>query len=259
MTTNETHLLKNDELKIEGYKSYSRNRQNAAKGGIATSIKTKHADYAFKISEGKDVEYIVTRHGQFQPPINVINYYGSQESRQKIEEINHNWECILKEIIEIENKREGQVLIKDANYHIGSSHVKENHPKTSVGGKHLIDLVSSGEYILVNSLDICKGGPFTRYDPSDPNNNAKKSLLDVIVVSKNLLKYIEKLDIDSKLEWTPYSQYKGHLKYHDHYALLLVFNQIPMRKQIKYPGKKFTIWNTKKMVGKFIGIKLKIT
>ena len=101
-----------------------------------------------KVSEGKSVEFIVTRHGQFQPAINVTNYYGSQESRQRVEEINENWDCIMKEVIEIRSKDEEIVLIGDANYHVGSSIVTGNHDKTSAGGHLMLDLVSSGEYVL---------------------------------------------------------------------------------------------------------------
>ena len=113
----------------------------------------------------------------------------------------------------------------------------------------MLDLVSSGEYVLINAMEICEGGPFTRYDPSEPNNTSKKSLLDIIIVSKNLQQFIEKLEIDSNLDWTPYGQFKGNLKYTDHYALKLSFIKIPMRKLTPLPGKKYTIWNTKRMNG----------
>ena len=57
---NETHNKKNDKFSIEGYKSFSRNRINNAMGGIASSVKNKHATYTLKISEGKNEEYLIT-------------------------------------------------------------------------------------------------------------------------------------------------------------------------------------------------------
>ena len=81
VTANETHLIKNNKFKLEGFNCFPRNRQNAAKGGIATCIREKHAKHALKVAEGKSVEYLVTRLGQFDPAINIINYYGAQESR----------------------------------------------------------------------------------------------------------------------------------------------------------------------------------
>ena len=135
------------------------------------------------------------------------------------------------------------------NRHVGSI-VPGNHAKTSVGGKLLIDLLNDGNYVQINVLDeVTSGGPFTRYDVGDPNNDAKKSLLDVVIASKALVPYIQKLYIDSKLKWTPSKNFNGVLKYPDHYALHLVIDNIPIRKSNYVPEKKHTIWNTKNREG----------
>ena len=88
-------------------------------------------------------------------------------------------------------------------------------------------------------------GPFMRYDKSDPNNNEKKSLLDLVVVSTDLLKYIERLEVDKELKWTPSRGSKGILKHSDHYALLLTFKDVPMSKSKPAACKKERIWNTR--------------
>ena len=41
-----------------------------------------------------------------------------------------------------------------------------------------------------------EGGPFTRKDPSFPNDEKKKSCLDLVLISKDLYRYVEKLFID---------------------------------------------------------------
>ena len=81
VTINETHLKANGKLNIEGYKTFTRNRKDQAKGGMATSVKNKNAATSLKVGEGEFDEYIITHHGEFQPAINVINYYGKQETR----------------------------------------------------------------------------------------------------------------------------------------------------------------------------------
>ena len=165
-----------------------------------------------KTAEGKNEEFIVTRHGQFEPAVNVINLYGSQESRLTVEQIRDHWEVIMEEVVKIESRGENLLLIGDVNRHVGSI-VPGNHAKTSVGGKLLIDLLNDGNYVLINALDeVTSGGPFTRYDVGDPNNDAKKSLLDVVIASKALVPYIQKLDIDSKLKWTPSKNFNGVLQ-----------------------------------------------
>ena len=158
------------------------------------------------------------------------------------------WEEILEIIIGIESKEENLIVIGDANRHIGS-YVKGNHPKTSVGGKLLLDLLAKEDYTLVNALDHVVNGPFTRYDPNDPYNNDKKSLLDIVIVSSNLKKFIDKLEIDSDLQWTPSRAVKGTLKFPDHYALLLTLKHIPMKLSQSFPPKKHVVWNTRKKMG----------
>ena len=67
---------------MPGFTCYNRNIQGVNGGGIATCIKNKDVKDTLKVFEGKDdEEMIITRHGQFDIPINVINIYGSQECR----------------------------------------------------------------------------------------------------------------------------------------------------------------------------------
>ena len=51
-------------------------------GGVATAVIDDEKSTTLKTMEGDDKdEFIVTRHGQFQRAVNIINYYGEQESR----------------------------------------------------------------------------------------------------------------------------------------------------------------------------------
>ena len=68
-----------------------------------------------------------------------------------------------------------------------------NHPKETHAGKLLLNLLENERYTLLNATDKVVNGPFTRYDKSDPENEDKKSLLDIVVISTELLKFIEKL------------------------------------------------------------------
>ena len=136
------------------------------------------------------------------------------------------------------------MLIGDVNGHVITM-IKGNHDKTSPGGKLLVDLLDGGKYVLVNALDITAGGPFTRYDCNEPDNDDKKSTINLVVVSTALVPYIQKLEIDNKLNWTPYRVKENKLNYPDHYALKLTFYNIPIRNQSYALSKKFLIWNTK--------------
>ena len=72
-------------------------------------MKLSDAPNAIKIEEGKgNNEFVVTRHGQFQTPINVINFYGQQECRETKETIERHW----KEVLEVS---ESLIFIGDTN------------------------------------------------------------------------------------------------------------------------------------------------
>ena len=134
------------------------------------------------------------------------------------------------------------------NRHVGK-YIPENHTKTTYAGCLLIELLNKGDYVLVNSLPIATNGPLTRYDSNNPSNDDKKSAIDFIIVSKSLETYIEKFEIDKNLNWTPHRESKMKIKHSDHYALLLVLDNVPKRKREFFPTRKHTIWNTKKPNG----------
>ena len=170
-------MKKDNKFKLEGFKCFSWNRVNAPNGCIATCVREEYAMDTLKMAEGKDQEYIITRHGQFSPAINILNIYGSQETRQSKEEIENKWDEITNEILKIEAKNESLLIIGDLNLHVGKA-VPNNHSKTSVRGKLLLNLIESSNYTLVNALDITTGGPFTRYERNTLDDENRKSLLD---------------------------------------------------------------------------------
>ena len=98
-----------------------------------------------------------------------------------------------------------------------------------------LDLVAKDEYTPVNSLDVVVNSPFTHYDPGDPENNDKKSLHDIVIVSTILVKFIDKLEIDKKLQWIPSRVVKGKLKFPDHHAPLLTLKNIPIKSRKSFP------------------------
>ena len=121
------------------------------------------------------------------------------------------------------------IVAGDLNRKVGTV-VPNNHDKVTAAGSLLLDLVNTGKYVIVNSLECVTGGPFTRYDVTDPDNEDKKSLLDYVIVSSNLVKYVEKLEIDKNLLWTLSKTMKGKIKYPDHYALQLSFKNLAIAK-----------------------------
>ena len=100
---NEIGLRKNKKVSLSGYTSYTRNRKtHEIMGGVATAVIEDEKASTIKIMEGENKdEFIVSRHGQFQRPVNVINYYGEQESRTEKSEVEEKWSRLTKILKEI--------------------------------------------------------------------------------------------------------------------------------------------------------------
>ena len=75
--------------------------------------------------------------------------------------------------------------------------------KISFGGNLLRALLDTGDYVCLNNSDKREGGPFTRFEPSCPDDITKQSCLDLVIVSKRLVPYVERVLIDSKKEFSP--------------------------------------------------------
>ena len=249
ITINETQAIGNKCVSLPGFKPFGRNRKDTGGGGIVTFVKNCLTADALKVYEGEgDDEIVITRHGQFSPAINVINVYGSQECRLGKDKITDNWDTIVNEIMKIEGKDEYFCLIGDLNRHVGKL-IPGNRDKLTFGGKKIVEFTECGKYKLINTSDIVIGGPFTRYDPSDPLNDSKKSALDLCLVSAELLEFVDTFEIDSERNFTPFRPGNGRLYYTDHYSINRIFKNLPVRQKKRQFVKKNIIWNTNKPGG----------
>ena len=204
ITLNEVGLRGSKKCSIQGYDSYTRNRQNQNMGGVVTAISKVESQFCLKVEEGENKdEYIVTQHGQFMKPINIINVYGEQEGRNKNHEIEERWLKICHHLKMIEDRNEEVILLGDMNKLVGNGDygVSGNNAKVTYGGKLIHKLLSTEKYSLLNNSSKCIGGPFTRVDPSDSNN---KSCLSLVIISTGLQEYVEELIVDNDRNFTPH-------------------------------------------------------
>ena len=250
VTLNETHFMNKKKLNLEGYVTFQRNRSNVKGGGVATAICQNESNRVMKVKEGVDKdEFVITRHSQFKVPINIINVYGETESRDKNEAIEDRWHRIVTELKRIELNGENVILIGDMNKHVGDI-VPGNHKKISYGGSLVKELVNTKKYTLVNSMAKVKGGPFTRYNPANPSDDKYKSCIDLIIMNKELAKYVDEVVIDKELKFTPGRPLPGKRLCHtDHYGILLVLKSIPLASQKNTLPRKYKMWNLKKEGG----------
>ena len=245
---NELNYKGNRKVKVAGYKCLNKNRVQSKGGGVATCIVNADSKFVLKVKEGKENEMLVMRHCQFIPPINIINIYGEQECRTTKNQIEEKWNEVLETLATIKNRDEMALVIGDLNKLVGNA-IPENHEKVSSGGELVRELISSDDYVLGNTSDKVVNGPFTRYEPNDVDNMSKRSCLDLVIASSNLMKYVKELKIDKDFSFTPgYSTGTG-MKYTDHFGMLLTFEGIPMKDEVGGLEKKEPIWNVNKPGG----------
>ena len=146
---------------------------------------------------------------------------------------------------------ENSLLAGDLNKLVGDDllGVNGNHPEISAGGRLLRNLLQTENWFLVNGMGsrIVEGGPFTREDPA----TGIMSCLDLIVVSRELRPFVEKLIIDKEKKMTAARAVKRKestkMIFSDHFALLLSLRDLPRSKQSK--SEKQTRWNLAKVGG----------
>ena len=206
-----------------------------------------------KIKEGVNAdEYLITRHSNFKTPLNLINVYGEQESRVSTTEVQDRWGTILEDIHRVERRNEAIILLGDLNKQVGCDYlgVRDNQAKISTGGNLLRALLDTGDYVCLNNSEKREGGPFTRFEPSCPGDITKQSCLDLVIVSKRLVPYVESILIDSKKEFSPIRPIsKTKSVTSDHFPIIVTFRNLPTEATKKPPIEKYTMWNTNKVGG----------
>ena len=106
------------------------------------------------------------------------------------------------------------------------------------------ELISSGEYFVLNNLSLTTGGPWTRVCPG----TGRSSCLDIAIGSINLKPYVRMMNIDSKRRFTPrrvVTKGAGGLTFvfTDHFPSLI---ELEMPKSEESKQKVKTSWNTQK-------------
>ena len=224
--------------------------EGAGGGGIATMVANSIKRHATKVAENNEhEEYMIIRLEHVKPALNVIHVYGRIESRINSEKVLEGWTELLQELISIENRQEAALLIGDLNRGIGCGveGVEGNRREISYGGSLIRDLVSSGEYFLLNNLNLTMGGPWTRVYPGD----GRPSCLDLAIGSANLKPHVRKMTIDKDRVFTPrraVTKAQGGLgvTYSDHFATMV---ELEMPKANEVMEKPKSTWNTQKPGG----------
>ena len=245
---NETALKGKRKVKMKDYFSFGKNRIKA-KGGVSTVVANYLKPYTVKVGEGKeeDDEYVIIRLDHVIPALNIINIYGSQESRTPNDDVLESWTRLEKDLDDIVGRGEAFLIMGDLNRAVGSDEwgVDGNHDKVSYGGQLVRNMIKERNCTVLNNM--AEGGPWTWFQRGKENI---KSCLDLAICSSNLLPFVKTVVIDKDRRFTPrrviWKKQKFSSVYTDHLPLEVVLCGMPRRNTISL---KSTAWNLGKPGG----------
>ena len=200
----ETLLRNKAKASNKEYVSFSQNRaEGAGGGGIVTMVSNHLKAHATKVASNNNYdEYMVTRLDNVKPALNIVHVYGQTEGRAGQQQVLEGWTEILKELANIEARKELALLVGDLSRAVGKGKlgVEGNSGKISYGGQMIRDLVNAGDYVLLNDLSLAVGGPWTRVGPGAGG----PSCLDLAIGSSELVQYVTGVEVDSGRLYTPH-------------------------------------------------------
>ena len=216
MCITETHLIEEEELKIEGYEWF-RNDRNKDGGGIAIAMQKRVYDISTIVEKKRDVEealWVVTDNTKIALRIGVI--YAPQESRTGRDEYTKMYESINQQILAAKQKDQKLLLMGDFNCKIGT-HIAGNTNEVTKSGRNFIHMIKSNKLVLLNGLEKCEG-LWTREDGDT------KSVLDYIMVNQEDESAITDVVIDEEKQYAPTREEKNKDVTSDHNTMLAEFN-----------------------------------
>ena len=193
VTIQESKHKKSGMLKIPGYQTFEKIRNNKAGGGLLTTVDEDLNPVLF--SSGKDDIEILTVEIQVgNKKMRIINCYGPQED-EHTHEIMKFWQELETEVIKA--KDDGCLIIieMDANAKVGKDVIKNDPNNMTNNGKLFLDMIERQNLKIANSLDICKG-TITRERIFE--KKTEKSVIDYIVICDELLKHLMGIYIDEE-------------------------------------------------------------
>ena len=134
-------------------------------------------------------ELIVVEVSTETETIRVITGYGPQENWQE-NEIMPFWLAVEEEIAAAEIYGRSVIIQMDANAKLGSTYIQNDPHKTSGNGKILAGILERHAMIVINGVTNKCTGTITRQRTT--TDGIEKSVIDYIIVSRDLGRHIEK-------------------------------------------------------------------
>ena len=165
-------------------------------GGGGLLIAVKHGKCSsIVVDEGENAEFATVKMEFGNVSFRHLVVYGPQEG-DHIDQINNFYENLSLQMERASVVGDPILIVGDFDAKLGKGIIKGDIHDMSSNGQKLHNLIIKYNLNVVNSMEICSG-TFTRV-----NNKivGEKSLLDYVIVSDDLIRYIKNMQIDTYCE-----------------------------------------------------------
>jgi exonuclease III len=216
--------LKNQNIKIPGYQTFFKNRENSGGCGLITAIDENLASIQVSSSD-KDILVVQVSFGEYD--IRVINAYGPQEAncQNKKQIVYEFWQEVEKQIILAFEEKCLVIVQMDANAKLRTRLFAKDPHETSENGLLLSEMAQRQNLHILNTDELCTG-VMTRHRTTSAGE--EKSIIDFTLVCEGLKLHFEYMVIDEDRTHvlTKYCKMKGSKKeiQSDHNVQYVRFN-----------------------------------
>ena len=205
--------------KFKGYHSFNKFSPRQFHG-ISVLVKN-HFRHAIRIPDESDLEIVHLMIKDTNPALHIMGVYLDCESRTRVDDIRRIWSKLVDKVESVLVRGEAVALLGDFNRAI-------DDPELTCGKKLLIEWLQKGNVSLLNDDTP------TRFEP---NNDNKTSILDLAIVSNNIIQCVQSFKVDSEKIVTPFSKGKNGIKQYTDHRPILVKLKMPIINR-KYIRKK---------------------
>ena len=220
----ETHLAgKEEKMEFEGYATHRLDGTNDSKG-ILIAIKEELESVTVELEDFTEVgqiKWLKIDNTRVKLRLGVV--YAPQESRTLNKELKKMYENIEKNAAEAEEERSLFVVMGDFNCKVGS-YIRGNNETVTKGGRLLMKMTSNNDLDIVNTSEKTEG-LWTRIQGKE------MSVLDYVVVNKEVTHKINSLEIDEDRLYGIYREADSKRVYTDHNTMTLEMRIETRRKE----------------------------
>ncbi len=195
----ETHLIEEEEIKVDGYEIYRNDRNNDGWGGVLIGLKSELEHITTVVEKGKEVGetlWIVINNSKINLRVGIV--YAPQESRTPKEKLKIMYEKLEEQIVQAKAKEQKLFIVGDFNCKIGDV-IVGNRKEVTKGGRLLLKMMKRQKLSVLNSSEKCQG-LWTRVEGNS------KSVIDYMIVDKDDEKALQEMIIDEQREYAPCGQ-----------------------------------------------------